>query len=290
MTKKTRKGKNGAKKTPQKKRSVQKPADDLERIEFHRNGMALMPELDDAEPGVAFLVRTSEPEVFQQYCTCKTVDTETCPHIQHLKKAAKRNPEIADPNTSSECLKSTVWQDFASIMAAGTRETPKTVGFRFADPSADCVVSVYDEKEMEMLVYYSRGKDCVRFLERCVDFSCDNIETHRGKALEMLTMMTLTPDEKTLLEKGMKSRRQALEENFWYRFAYHCYREFGADGCAFYPETDETSGTIDLSCRCLEGIPVFKMTASDEKADRLSTVLEKYAAGQIGLKSADPPS
>ena len=49
----------------------------------------------------------------------------------------------------------------------------------------------------------------------------------RGTVLQRLALMTLTENERMMHDKGFKTRLQVMEESFWYRVAYHGYREFG---------------------------------------------------------------
>ena len=66
---------------------------DLERLEFHRHAMALMPELTDKAPGVVFFVDGDAYEPAQRFCTCSASKRKTCNHIltfSRLYKAFKK--------------------------------------------------------------------------------------------------------------------------------------------------------------------------------------------------------
>ena len=66
----------------------------------------------------------------------------------------------------------------------------------------------------------------------------------RGEVIRQLSLLTLTENESVLMDRGLKTRRQVLEETFWYKFAYHCFREFGSNGCTLHPAVEESSGAF----------------------------------------------
>ena len=41
-----------------------------------------------------------------------------------------------------------------------------------------------------------------------------------------MAAVVLSEQERTLLALGHKTGRQVIEDGFWYRLAYHCYREY----------------------------------------------------------------
>jgi len=62
-------------------------------------------------------------------------------------------------------------------------------------------------------------------------------------------MFQWSKQEHQLAKAGMKTRRQTLEEGFWYRLAYHAVRELGPDGSRFHPAVDRRTGRFALVCR-----------------------------------------
>lgn len=58
--------------------------DDLDRFEFHRDAVALMPEPGDPKPGVAIMTTGEKFKVFERSCTCSVSRSKTCPHILKL--------------------------------------------------------------------------------------------------------------------------------------------------------------------------------------------------------------
>jgi hypothetical protein len=50
-----------------------------------------------------------------------------------------------------------------------------------------------------------------------------NAVSNRAAIIEKLAELTVTDNERAFNQMGYKTNGQILEENFWYRFAYHCF-------------------------------------------------------------------
>jgi hypothetical protein len=50
----------------------------LDRVEFHRNGLALVPGAE-RRPGVAYIISGDKRLVEQRYCSCSLAARQTCP-------------------------------------------------------------------------------------------------------------------------------------------------------------------------------------------------------------------
>ena len=66
---------------------------DLERVEFHRHAVALMPDASDPRPGIAFLVEGQRNGVTQRFCSCSISKKRTCDHTLELTRVYKRIEE-----------------------------------------------------------------------------------------------------------------------------------------------------------------------------------------------------
>ena len=53
----------------------------LTRFEFHRQAMALMPDPEDKDPGVAFMVDHEGPALDVLNCNCAKSRKTTCTHL-----------------------------------------------------------------------------------------------------------------------------------------------------------------------------------------------------------------
>ena len=270
-----------ASKTRKKQPSVS--AADLNRLEFHRNAMALMPDPVEKRPGIAVRVEAPSGRVSQQFCSCTTSKSKTCPHLKKLARVFLAFQQLIGDKNPADDFTSSVWNSLAGIMADGIQETPQTVSLKTALHREKQTIEVFSKSGSRMLTYFSNGLDRSRFLERCTVESDDASVPTRGTVIQRLSLLTLTDNERILLDQGFKSRRHAREENFWYRFAYHCYREWGTDGYAFYPAIEEASGEFVITCKNGENTKLFAMNIPRGKVKRALDGLHQMLCNHHGL-------
>ena len=208
---------------------------DLSRLEFHRHALALLPHPADKRPGIAYFVERSPLGHAQRFCSCAISRERTCAHILKLAEVVKALQKSHEGGSLEEDFKSSIWYRLATALADGSWEKPLSVHIQSATYREKKLIKVSGSNGEEMLYYLSQGLDLSRFVERCGKSPRENAAPHRGKVLERLALLTLTENERFMMDRGFKTRRQTLEESFWYRVAYHGYREFGATGCSFHP-------------------------------------------------------
>jgi len=281
---KERKGRAKTKKAGKAKRTEPGLSEaDFERIEFHRQGLALFPDQSDRRPGIAIFVEGGSTGLRQRYCSCSVSATRTCAHIRKLVKMNKAVTERLGGKTFDEDFRSSIWYRLAEIMADGCRERPETVRMQSLGSDDKRVIKVCGFSGEEMLYYMTEAPGRSGFLERCgKDPEGDSIPS-RGTILQRLALMTLTENERMMHHKGFKTRRQVMEESFWYRVAYHGYREFGPDGCTFHPAIEETSGSFTVSVKRRGGKILFRMIIPRIKVKRLLTALDDLLPNQHEL-------
>jgi hypothetical protein len=85
------------------------------------------------------------------------------------------------------------------------------------------------------------------------------------------------------MDKGLETKRQVFEKNFWYRFSYHCFREFGESGCALHPSVDESDGTFYISGMNADQEPLFHLPIPRPKVKRVLDELKGALSNQHGL-------
>jgi len=246
----TRQRKNTAarKKTSRTKKPLQNPAvsrEDLGRLEFHRNAVALMPAPQDTHPGIAVRVETLKGSAGQLFCSCNTQRPQTCSHLKALSRIMWAYRQQMDADSPADDFKASFWHRLAEAMADGFSDGAGTVRLSAVQGSKEelAIVSATGER---LLTYYSQGPDRSRFLERCTATCEDGEIPTRGHVISQLSLLTLTEDEWMLRDRGFKTRRQTLEESFWYKAAYHAYREFSSHGGTFHPAIEKNTGNFVL--------------------------------------------
>lgn len=256
---------------------------DLSRLEFHRHALALLPHPADNRPGIAYFVKSSPLGHSQRLCSCAISRDRTCTHILKLVEVVKTLKKNLKGGSLYEGFRSSIWYSLATVMADGSREKPSSVHIQSATYKEKRLIKVSGSNGKDMLYYLSQGRDLSRFVERCGKSPGENAAPHRGKVLERLALLTLTENERCMMDRGFKTRRQSLEESFWYRVAYHGYREFGAKGCAFHPAIEENTGKFTVACKNTSGDPVFRMEIPRNKVKRLIITLKEFLPNQHDL-------
>ena len=236
------------KKTGQNKKPLQNIAvakEDLDRLEFHRNAAALMPDPKDTHPGIAVIVQTAKRNSGQRFCSCSTRNSQTCSHLKALSRILSTFRQQIETDSPADDFRASFWHRFAETMADGSSDGTDSVRLAPVHGSREALAIVSASGE-RLLTYYSQGPDRTRFLERCTAACEDGEIPARGHVISRLSLLTLTDDECMLRDRGFKTRRQILEESFWYKVAYHAYREFSARAGTFHPAIEKNSGNFVL--------------------------------------------
>jgi len=241
------KTKTKARRRPLKKAAaatVNASAADFNRLEFHRNAVALMPDPADRRPGIAFEVDGGPKNVTQQFCSCRTSGAATCAHQKELSRVLAARQAAADERPFYDNFQFGLWHRLATVLAEEERETPASIRLVVIKSDSRNSVKVIGSTNRTLLTYLSAELDRVRFLERCTQPPEAAAVPTRSEVIRQLALLTLTENERVLMDRGLYTRRQVLEETFWYKFAYHCFREFGSNGCTLHPAIDESSGAF----------------------------------------------
>ena len=100
--------------------------------------------------------------------------------------------------------------------------------------------------------------------------------------------MTRTVNEKSMNTRGFKTRKQTLEEGFWFKCAYHGFREFGDGrpqngGCIFKPAIAEKSGTFTVTCLVPNNAPLMRWIIPRNNVKSLLSALQELLPNQHAL-------
>jgi superfamily II DNA or RNA helicase len=256
---------------------------DLNQVEFHRHGLALVPDSADKKPGITFFLKGNGNEPDLRICSCSIAKKETCPHILKLVKLYRALQKEFEGRSPQDAFRSSIWYQVATIMADGCQETTTSIRLQFVDLESGRSLRILGSDGKEMLSYLSKFPDAIRFLERLGQVSKENAVPHRGALLEELADMTLSDAEHIMQESGIKTIRRVLEENFWYRLAYHGFREFGGKEINFHPSVEEASGAFTVTCRRLGDDPIFRMIIPRKKVKGLLVAFKEFLPNQHGL-------
>ena len=258
--------------------------EDLNRFEFHRQALALMPDPGDKDPGVAVLVDDNGPALDVLNCNCSKSRKTTCAHIKKLAAVYRFKQSMLGDNTLEQDFRESVWHQMATAIADGSGDTPQTVTSQSVTAEGHNVLKVCGSQEDELVSYMSAGSDRSRFEDRCIDARKNHNTPSRAGVLSELMLWTLTKNEREMSARGFKTRRQALEEKFWYRLAYHAYQELGPRSFTLNTKIDVDQGTFYLTAQNSKDNPVFTLAVPRPKVKVLLTGLKNFSPQYQGLE------
>jgi superfamily II DNA or RNA helicase len=259
--------------------------DALSRLEFHRDALALLPEKDDKRPGLAVLIPNEKDGQYTRFCSCNLSKKATCPHILELMKVYRALDKPMNGKTPHTDFRSSIWYSLAEVLSDGNLIELTGIKVRRLTGRDGIITVITGHKGNELIRYLSDGPELPRLIDRLINITDegDDIASNRAAILEKLIQYTTTEAEWQMRKRGFKTRREVLEEGFWYRVAYHGYREFGATGCTFQPNIDKKTGAFAVTCRDLSDNPVFRLIIPRNAVKRLLLSLEKHLSNQHNM-------
>jgi SNF2 family DNA or RNA helicase len=261
---------------------------ELQQIEFFRNGMALLPKPSDKRPGIAFFVPGNDYRLNQRFCTCNLSKSKTCPHLKHLTSVFKSLHQEYGPAFFEKHFRSSIWYQLAVILGEDSGDGHLKMAFRTQKREKQNFLKVEGPKGETLVQYFSKDSDRARFLERCTWKASDEAILNRGWILSRLSDITRTDNEKNMNTQGFKTRKQVLEASFWFRCAYHCFREFASisrenNGCTFEPAISEKTGAFTVACLAPDRNPLIRLYIPRNKVRKLLSTLEGHLPNQHAL-------
>lgn len=211
-------------------------SDSLHLIDFHRNCFTIA--ADEKGEHKTFLIPSDgkEPKI-RLFCSCSKKGYARCENSQKLQKiydSCFKEAGILSPTKDFE--RSFFWL----LLEPVTRFLTNPVS-SLKVVQADKNITVKDQQNREFFRLFSTSDDRERFLSRITP-----VALSRFTLMNMAAEFVQSDQERALAALGHKTQRQAIEDGFWYRLAYHCYREYnGCDYCV-EPIIDIQSGVFSL--------------------------------------------
>ncbi len=243
-----------------------------ERIEFHRFGLALLPEPGDERSGVAFHIEADPRQQSIRYCTCRLSRRKTCPHVIELSRIAHELKGANGQSPLMEEFQSSPWHGLAGLLAEGCRTPLDAIQLEEKDSGVDARVDVRGRGGALLFSYSDEGPPMERFLSRFERHSGEDCPPeHRGAILERLIRHTLSDNERIMARRGFSTRRQTFEKSPWFRMAYHAYLEYGNGGCRFSSSIEASSDEFHLLVDDPSGSRLFSIHVP---RNRVQAILE----------------
>lgn len=210
-------------------------SDSLQLIDFHRNTFTIT--ADESGEHKTFLIPSSKDSKVRLFCSCSKKGYAQCENARKLLDIYNtffKEPGLLSPTKEFE--KSIFW----SLIEPVTRFSTNSV-FSIKVFQSDEELTVSDQQNRMLFHFYSKSDDRQRLLSRI-----SPIYLSRFTLMNMAAEFVQSEQERALAALGHKTQRQMIEDGFWYRLAYHCYREYSIDDCRIEPFVDRQNGAFSL--------------------------------------------
>ena len=233
------------------------------RTEFFRNAVAIVPMKTDKDPGIAIMVADEIRKRLIISCNCDAYRKKGyCNHKKEISKALMRAKEknekgwhIALFSKGPLYRLASVLHDACPIDSAKliweneTSDQKETQQIRVYRSNGDLLVTCF----VDVGTIGDSGVDeAGLFIQRTGLTPLDENPYHRGRVLNMLSLATMNDNERILHNNGMKSRKQAFEEGFWHRLAYHFENIYGLRNTPISAEIEESTGRFLIRSQGME--------------------------------------
>ena len=247
------------------------------RMEFHRHAAALIPEIKDTDPGVAVMVCAEKTGTASFTCNCRKYRTSRkCPHIRTMAGMVA----VPDVMEQDRRFRKSAWYQMAGVLNDLCRLSPSDITVGESNPEQpindEPPLIVMNDSHGKRVEYTNSGRkkdaggisENNLLMERCGVGDGPIGPFHRGRVVTFLHRMTWTETEQQMVARGAKTRRQVLEESFWFRLFYHCMRVSQGNGSAVEGRVDGMDGQACLVCRVENG-PMLRISLPRDKAGQV---------------------
>jgi superfamily II DNA or RNA helicase len=227
-------------------------------LEFYRHGYALVPQARDRRPEVAFLAMNGRGGL-SQACSCSVRGSKRCAHLRKLKSLVEQLAWLYGDMEPQDCFEQSVWYRMQSVLVDGRAKPARSVAVVPAGSGSGRMVRIVDEDRETLAVYLSSGPDLDRLLERLLHSEGRDKLPSRADLLAELMELTATQNERMMQKHGAWTIGQARARSFWFRLAYHAFREFGNCSAQFSASIDEETGAFTVEVSVPGRGPVFRL-------------------------------
>ncbi len=183
-------------------------------------------------------------------------------------------------------FRSGVWYRVASVLVEGNNAPVRQISLKKVQQNSGDIIVVNDAKNNELLRYFSSESDTSRFIERCIgrpQTMEGDTSPARNLVLSNLYHQSMSKSAWLMIERGFRTRGQMLEESFWFRLAYHAFRELGNASFTFSPAINRRSGGFTVTCNNRYGTPVFRINVPAKTVRMFLLTFKDLLLNQHGL-------
>ncbi|MBW2370694.1 MAG: DEAD/DEAH box helicase, partial [Deltaproteobacteria bacterium] len=223
----------------------------------------MMPKPSAKTAAVAYFVGDSRDANAQQFCSCPISKRKTCAHLLELSEIVKSLARENSQHHPNQLFREGVWFALAAFLADGVKETSDSVTVHLPEPRVDGVARIQNANGQELVTCLVKKSGLTRMTQRC-GRAPTKASNHRGRVLKTLIRLTESDNERIMAQRGFRTRGQALEQSFWFRFAYHCFLEFGSD-IRFSALRDDATGDFVLTGKTTDNSQAFHIPMSRDQ-------------------------
>lgn len=246
----------------------------LSTLEFHRDGIGLVPPDADSDRSVAVFVRRSggagRPV---RLCSCSSGSPrrKSCSHLRALDSRVDDCHLVWGGLRWDQVFETTRWNRLARLLYAGeplAADAARLVG----SPTDDAPAYVVAGADGTALLRARAGPAGARLVDRLgVAAGSDT----RARVLRKLRLLQATPAEQAINDAGLKTERQSFEESFWALVGYHALREQGDATGSFHAAIEPHTGQFTLGYRTDDGPDILRLTVPRSRVEAALAFLEQ---------------
>jgi superfamily II DNA or RNA helicase len=255
---------------------------DLINIEFHRTGYGMLPDSRDKDPGAPVCFpRTAGGQVFTGYCNCRASRTaDACQHFSRLVQLASEIKKRHRGLHWGESYVESLWYRLAQLLSEA--DPLLCADVRVTQATQDRTLAFLSTRGTLLARLSDGSAASLRFVERAGKLPQPSRFQDRAALIERIIRCLQSDEEKKINEAGVLTLRQAAEQSFWGRLAYHCFREYGND-YIYHPAIEESSGDFILECVSPNSEPLLKLAVPRRQVRKALALLSAEFPKQSDL-------
>jgi superfamily II DNA or RNA helicase len=255
----------------------------LTNFELHRTGIGLVPDEPGERDTALYVLRVPGLSRPLRSCTCAASRRRTCGHLTQLGKGAAEIERLYPAGSWERVFAATPWHGLAAVLFEGEPLPCAEARVAEVERGGRPALRFTAPDGADLALYLDGSPARVRLLERTGKVPKADGFFDRAALLDRLALFQATPEERTLNQRGFRTRRQVWEESFWHRLAYHAVREFGHRAGSFHPAVDQASGRFTLTFRDQDGEPLVELTVPRSRVQAALAILSGLYPDQEDL-------
>jgi len=252
-------------------------------IEFFRNGYGMLVDPNDKDPGTPICFpQSAGGHVMTGYCNCrKSQKIKACAHFSELIRLVSDIEKENKKRSMGELFAGSLWYRLAALLSEGNAiQCAHIKASRLKQPSGNTYVFA-SHQDLPIARLHDSSAASLRFLDRAGMLPSQKGMPARADIIQKIAAAQHTKEEELMNKAGILTNRQAAEQSFWGRLAYHFFCEYG-DDFSYHPAIDQRSG--DFTLRCLKkNIRILELAVPRLRVRKVLAFLAREFPGQSDL-------